>query len=286
MSAALKVLQGVFPQLSPEAIRRLYDSARVVNYPAQHVLCQEGTDGSDFFVLVEGEVEVLKNAEQGPHRLDTLHRGQFFGEMSLLLNQPRTADVVAITPVTVIQIDRPAFNHHIKTNMTLVTAMNSLIIQRLLNQEQDLLEQLPKQSQSTGTPQVFMSYSRIDQEFVRRLVADLKARDIPVWLDQTEIGVGMIWSAEIQKALDACRVIVVMLSPNGAESRHAADEWHYFLDESKPVVPVLYQDCRIPYQLRRIQHIDFAHKSYDAALEELVATLQKYTPNTQSNTEK
>ena len=277
MSNAVRdVLRSVFPQLSDEALDILVRVARVVEYPDEHVLCRAGTTGSEFFVLVEGQVQVFKHTESGPRQIDIMGRGQFFGEMSLLRNQPRGADVVADGPVTVIEIDREIFDHHIKTNSELVSAMSQLIIDRLLSQEARMLEQLPNQQPADG-PQVFMSYSRADQEFVFRLADDLIEHGIRVWLDQREIGVGMIWSAEIQKALDASDAMIVVLSPSGVESRHAADEWHFFIEEAKPIVPVIIAECRIPYQLRRIQHVNFTTVSYEAALDQLIATLRAIT---------
>lgn len=272
----LEVLRSVFPQLSPQAVRRLFEVAHVVEYPDRAVLCRAGTTGSVFFILVDGEVEVYKTTDQGPRQIDTMRRGHFFGEMSLLLNQPRAADVVAAGPVTVIEIDRDIFERDIQTNPELVTALNRLLIQRLLTQEAKLLANLPDESGKGETTRVFMSYSRANQDFVFRLTDDLILRGVPIWLDQREIGVGTIWSAEIQKALDRCGTMIVVLSPDGVESRHVADEWNYFIEEAKPVVPVVWQDCRIPYQLRRIQHVDFTKQAYEAALEQLIATLRDY----------
>ena len=78
----------------------------------------------------------------------------------------------------------------------------------------------------------------------------------------------------IEEALENSAAMLLVLSANSVESRHVADEWHYFLEEDKPVVPVLYQECRVPYQLRRIQYVDFTVDGYEHALHRLESELR------------
>ncbi len=73
-------------------VARLADDAEV---PAGRVLCKEGHRGREFFVLVEGEVDVARNGR----RVATLGAGDFVGEISLLEPTPRTATVTAKTPL-------------------------------------------------------------------------------------------------------------------------------------------------------------------------------------------
>jgi CRP-like cAMP-binding protein len=60
----------------------------------QRVL-RQGFQGSNFYVIIEGEAAVRVNGEE----LATLGRGDFFGEVSALLGEPPTADVVALRPL-------------------------------------------------------------------------------------------------------------------------------------------------------------------------------------------
>lgn len=70
------------------------------------VLTREGGPGREFFVVVEGKAKVTlrgkKMAEFGP--------GQFFGEMSLLDQGPRSATVTALTPMKVYVLDSRSFS--------------------------------------------------------------------------------------------------------------------------------------------------------------------------------
>jgi CRP/FNR family cyclic AMP-dependent transcriptional regulator len=69
------------------------------------VLTREGQSGSEFFVIVDGEVSVMKNGQE----IRTLGPGDFFGEIALLEDTPRTATVVAKTPLRFFVLTRQSF---------------------------------------------------------------------------------------------------------------------------------------------------------------------------------
>ena len=71
------------------------------------VLCKEGTPGREFFVLVEGKVDVSRKGR----RVTTLGGGDFVGEISLLEQTPRTATVTAKTPVRLFVLTPRDFRH-------------------------------------------------------------------------------------------------------------------------------------------------------------------------------
>jgi CRP/FNR family cyclic AMP-dependent transcriptional regulator len=69
------------------------------------VLTREGKSGSEFFVIVDGEVSVTKNGQE----IRRLGPGDFFGEIALLEDTPRTATVVAKTPLRFFVLTRQSF---------------------------------------------------------------------------------------------------------------------------------------------------------------------------------
>ena len=106
---------------------------------------------------------------------------------------------------------------------------------------------------------IFISYSRHNEAFARKLAIWLNdTLGVGVWIDVDDIPVGIKWSAAIQDGLDNCEVMVVIITPSAMKSVNVEDEWQYFLDQDKPVVPILLKTAPIPYQLRRIQYIDFS----------------------------
>ena len=68
-------------------------------------LTREGQSGSEFFVIVDGEVAVTKDGTE----IRTLGPGDFFGEIALLKDTPRTATVIAKTPLRFFVLTRQAF---------------------------------------------------------------------------------------------------------------------------------------------------------------------------------
>jgi len=110
---------------------------------------------------------------------------------------------------------------------------------------------------------VFICYARQDQEFVLKLAANLKERGVPVWLDQWDIPASADWDLTIDDALYDCARFLIVLSPAARASREVRGELRTALDEDKPIVPVLYQTCRIPRQLRLIQYVDFTSRGPD-----------------------
>jgi hypothetical protein len=122
---------------------------------------------------------------------------------------------------------------------------------------------------------IFICYARKDARFVLRLAARLKARGVPVWLDQWDIKGGMDWEQSVDSALHNCAQFLIVLSPVAVASNEVRGELRTALDKKKPIVPVLHQSCEIPRQLRLIQYIDFSGCGPDdvATLDRLVRAL-------------
>jgi len=71
-------------------------------HPPGHTLIEEGANSKSAYFLYAGRAGVYKQTENGPRRLGTLEEGQLFGEMAYLLNETRTASVVADNEITVL----------------------------------------------------------------------------------------------------------------------------------------------------------------------------------------
>lgn len=112
-----------------------------------------------------------------------------------------------------------------------------------------------------------------------RLAGDLKAEGAAVWLDQLSIEPGSQWDRAIEDALKSASCMLLILSPASAKSKNVMDEVNFALDEDKTLVPVLYQDCEVPWRLRRIQYIDF-RTDYHHALRTLIAHLNAHQAGT------
>lgn len=90
-----------------------------------------------------------------------------------------------------------------------------------------------------STNQYFLSYSRVDQEFVLRVARDLREAGADVWIDKLDIQYGERWDESIEKALKESRNMIVVLSPSSVGSNNVMDEVSYALEKGKRIVPVM-----------------------------------------------
>jgi CRP/FNR family cyclic AMP-dependent transcriptional regulator len=95
----------LFQGLSKQQLRRISSLMTSIDRPAGEVLTREGELGSEFIIVLEGEVEV----RQTDRVIATRHPGDYVGEIALLDERPRTASVVATTPVSIEVLNRREF---------------------------------------------------------------------------------------------------------------------------------------------------------------------------------
>lgn len=96
-----------FVEFPPGGLEQLLYAAAVRSFDSPEVIVREGDPGTSFFLIEEGDVEVQTQDPSGkPLVLAQLGAGEFFGEVSVLTGKPRTATIVAKTPVTVIEISK------------------------------------------------------------------------------------------------------------------------------------------------------------------------------------
>ncbi|MCC7208225.1 MAG: TIR domain-containing protein [Anaerolineae bacterium] len=123
-----------------------------------------------------------------------------------------------------------------------------------------------------GAMQLFISYSREDLAFAEQLVEDLLDYDVRVWIDVRSIPHGANWDIEVQKGLDSSDLMLVLLSPASTASQNVADEWSYFIEKDKPILPLLIKPTDVPFRLSRRQRVDFT-KDYRAGFLELIRAI-------------
>ncbi len=120
---------------------------------------------------------------------------------------------------------------------------------------------------SNNIYQTFISYPRRNAEFALKLARELKAAGFQVWFDQLDIPAGSRWDDEVQKALAKCEIFMVILTPEAIESQNVKDEIGYAIDSGKRILPVLLQQCDIPFRLRRFHYVDFTMLDYNLGVE-------------------
>jgi CRP-like cAMP-binding protein len=97
----------LFAELTEADIAQLTPSARVEDYSAGHVILREGRVGTAFYVVVSGQVEVVKGINSPEAKtVATLGPGDFFGEIAALKHVTRSASVRAVTSTRCLLIHR------------------------------------------------------------------------------------------------------------------------------------------------------------------------------------
>lgn len=112
----LRLLEQVplFSGLSRAQLSRVADLAQEVSYGAGRMIVRTGTPGLAFYVIVEGQAKVIRGKISSAKGQASLGPGDFFGEMALLDGGPRSASVVAQTPITTVRIERAQFRRMLK----------------------------------------------------------------------------------------------------------------------------------------------------------------------------
>lgn len=102
---------GLFASLPGETLGKLAERMQRDEIPAGTVLIREGQPGDRFFVLLSGVAGVSQEmrGERG-----IIRAGEFFGEVALAMNIPRTATVTTMTPCVVASCDAAAFDELVR----------------------------------------------------------------------------------------------------------------------------------------------------------------------------
>jgi len=100
----------LFSKLSKKELEEVAHIADELDLPKGKLMAEEGDRGREFFVLLEGEADVTK----GDKSINTMHEGDFFGEIALVTQMPRTASVTATTDVRVLVITERDFGALLK----------------------------------------------------------------------------------------------------------------------------------------------------------------------------
>jgi nitroimidazol reductase NimA-like FMN-containing flavoprotein (pyridoxamine 5'-phosphate oxidase superfamily) len=126
-SLIFSVFRGL-PQKEVETIAARLDT---VQYAAGDVIVRQGAPADKFFIIVDGEVEVVREEGGGAQPVATLRRGQFFGEIAILRDTPRTATVRAVGPTTLLSMDRDTFRGLVSQALATTQDFDQVIQQRL-----------------------------------------------------------------------------------------------------------------------------------------------------------
>ena len=135
---------SIFAPLSDEETERLAQAAKVRVYAPGEAIVRMGQEGNSMFVIMRGSVEVQVLQGTTMKIVNRLRENDFFGEMSLLTGEPRTATVVAAEETEVLQIRKVTIKPIFEANPELVKSIGEMVEER-----RELLRSLAEKAMDT-----------------------------------------------------------------------------------------------------------------------------------------
>lgn len=123
--------KGMPPYLEPTA-----DPVR--SYVKDNMVFSESQSGNDMFIIQSGQVKITKVVEGNEVTLAILKKGDFFGEMALLENKPRSANAICFEDCLLMVVNRQNFNQMVTTQPQMIARLTHTLAERLWSMSRQL----------------------------------------------------------------------------------------------------------------------------------------------------
>ncbi len=123
----------LFHPLPEDQLQKLAEGCSLLRFTAGEVLVRQGAPGNSLYIVRSGGVEVSVTAGEGHRAMKVaeLDPGSFFGEMSLLTGEPRTATVTAREETEVVRVSKEGMNRVFQSDPSLVAPLSELLEARI-----------------------------------------------------------------------------------------------------------------------------------------------------------
>jgi uncharacterized protein YhbP (UPF0306 family) len=122
---------NVVSDLPVDEVGVIAGSLHRVEVDAGSVVARQGAPADKFVIVVEGEIEVSREGDGEPERVLTLGPGDFFGEIAILVDTPRTATLTAITDATLLTMDHDEFRSVVAQSLGVAADFDRIVRERL-----------------------------------------------------------------------------------------------------------------------------------------------------------
>jgi CRP-like cAMP-binding protein len=122
--------------LDGQDLKAIIKVSKQQNFQNGETIVKKGDEGAGFYLVLEGAVEVRSNGKT----LARLGPGHFFGEMSVVDTQPRSADVIAVEPSQALVLSGWAFKSLVSERPRIAVKMLQEFVRRLRNTDRALSE--------------------------------------------------------------------------------------------------------------------------------------------------
>jgi CRP/FNR family transcriptional regulator, cyclic AMP receptor protein len=117
----------LFAHCSKRELQEVAQLADEIDLREGKEMTRQGSRGREFFVLLEGTANVTKNGR----RINTLGSGDFFGEIALVSDTPRTATVTATSPVRALVVTDRSFRRLLEDSPSIQSKVLTALAERL-----------------------------------------------------------------------------------------------------------------------------------------------------------
>lgn len=117
-------------------------------FPPGTIICREGESGNEMYVIQAGKVKITKRVQDQEKVLATLGPGDFFGEMSILNNKPRSATAEVVEEAKVLVVEPKMFERMIRGNIEIAVRIIKTLAKRLQEADDQIASLLIKDANS------------------------------------------------------------------------------------------------------------------------------------------
>ena len=160
----VEILHNAFPQLNEEMRTYIARGAHELCVAAGDRICEEGERGDAFYLIMSGRVQVSKFFALGTQRLLVeLQAGQFFGELALVDDAPRTASVYALEETSLLAITKQDFQELLSNSPSMAMEIMRSVAARLRDSDQRAIDELRQKND-----QLALAYAHLEDMVKRK----------------------------------------------------------------------------------------------------------------------
>lgn len=166
----VSLLRLAFKGLEDDELQEIANLTELHTYPPEHTLCHEGAYEEVFYIVADGSVVITKKMteEAGERILRKLGRGALVGEMALIQNAPRAANVRTVTECTVLEMEKKDFETILSRSPRMAIDIIRTTLDRMRANDQVLIADLQK------TNQILRQLDRNKLEFIQVAAHELR----------------------------------------------------------------------------------------------------------------
>ncbi len=140
LAEEVEILRNIpmFAKIEPSQLKLLAFTSERLTFQEGQVICKQGEPGDSMYIIVSGSADVIVELPSGPLTVATFGKNNFFGEIAILCDVPRTATVKATTTLTTLRITKELFFRLVMEFPQMAVEIMREIAQRLDKTTSDL----------------------------------------------------------------------------------------------------------------------------------------------------